>query len=194
MNVIFLDVSGTLCTAHDQSDEMIMKKLKIVVDICKEYNCKVVLSSTIKDIIDEDTLEVYPEFQDSDSKFIVDFLKEEGLLYGRTPTIRRYTDNSKNSYVSVWKEDEIRLFLYRHPEIEHYVVIDDDDMPFFRHGVSDLDKVRKHLVKTEDYLKDNPEGEGLLERHKDEVGEKLKEENEIKKLIYLRDRKKGLVK
>ena len=40
---------------------------------------------------------------------------------------------------------QIRLFLFRHPEIEHYCVIDDDDLAPKK---SDLNKVRKHLVKT----------------------------------------------
>ena len=34
---------------------------------------------------------------------------------------------------------EIRLYLFRHPEIEHYVVIDDDDLG---PNNSDLNKVR----------------------------------------------------
>lgn len=44
-----------------------------------------------------------------------------------------------------------------------------------------LDKVRKHLVKTEYYLANNPEDEGLRLHHKEEVGKILKLENDIKK-------------
>ena len=81
----------------------------------------------------------------------------------------------------MWKEDEIRLYLMRHPEIEHYCVIDDDDALFILKK-SDLDKVRSHLVITKDY-QDNQENEGLQAYHKEEVGEILKKENNVKKLL-----------
>ena len=82
----------------------------------------------------------------------------------------------------MWKEDEIRLFLMRHPEIEHYCVIDDDDLLSVRKK-SDLDKVRNHLVTTEFYNKEHPEEEGLLPRHKEEVGKVLQKENNVRRLI-----------
>ena len=85
----------------------------------------------------------------------------------------------------MWKEDEIRLYLYRHPEIEHYCVIDDDDLQ--PHN-SDLNKVRDHLVKTI-YYSDKPEEEGLLPKHKEEIKEVLKKDNDIKKLVLKRKTK-----
>jgi len=90
--------------------------------------------------------------------------------------------NSRNSYISMWKEDEIRLYLMRHPEIDHYCVIDDDDLGPRN---SDLNKVRNHLVQTI-YYSDKPEEEGLLKLHIDKVGETLKEDNEIKRLVLKR--------
>ena len=87
-------------------------------------------------------------------------------------------------YISSWKEDEIRLYLYRHPEIEHYCIIDDDDLAPRN---SDLNKVRNHLVKTI-YYSANKEEEGLLEKHKSEVGDILKLDNDIKKLILRKQR------
>ena len=45
---------------------------------------------------------------------------------------------------------------------------------------SDLDKVRDHLVETI-YISDNPDEEGLLPRHKEEVGRILKKDNDVKR-------------
>ena len=67
--------------------------------------------------------------------------------------------------------------LFRHPEIDHYCVIDDDDLGPRK---SDLNKVREHLVCPLFYS-DNPEEEGLLNSHKSLIGEALAKENEIKK-------------
>ena len=44
---------------------------------------------------------------------------------------------------------------------------------------SDLDKVRDHLVETI-YDSNNPEEEGLLPKHKEEVGKVLRKDNDIK--------------
>lgn len=82
----------------------------------------------------------------------------------------------------MWKEDEIRLYLFRHPDIDHYCVIDDDDLAPYD---SDLNKVRDHLLTTI-YYSDNPEEEGLLYEHKEKIGELLQKENEIRKLVLKR--------
>lgn len=170
MNVIFLDFDGVLDTIHYSSDEDIERRIKILSDICHEYNCKVVIEASAKDAIDEKTMEIHSKWV----KYIFDCFKKYNIeCIGRTPSIK------KNSIMSTCKEDEIRLFLFRHPEIEHYCVIDDDDLAPKK---SDLNKVRKHLVKTL-YFSDYGEYEGLLEKHKYDVLNALNEENEIKKLI-----------
>ena len=80
----------------------------------------------------------------------------------------------------MWKEDEIIKYLQEHPEIEHYCIIDDDDTKNIMHcKKSDLDKVRDHLVETI-YDSNNPEEEGLLPKHKEEVGKVLRKDNDIK--------------
>ena len=45
---------------------------------------------------------------------------------------------------------------------------------------SDLDKVRDHLVETI-YISNNPDEEGLLSRHKEEVVRILKKDNDVKR-------------
>ena len=179
MNVIFLDFDGVLDTNYYKSDEQIEEKIKILSDICHKYDCKVVIEASAKLAIDEETLKI-----DSDANwvnFLFSCFKKYNIdVIGRTPSVRKYY--SKNFYTSMWKEDEIRLYLFRHPEIEHYCIIDDDDLTAM-HRKSDLDKVRDHLVTTKDFLKDKPWEEGLLESHQEEVGEILKKENKIKKLV-----------
>ena len=172
MNVIFLDFDGVLDTLHKSSNEDIEKRIIILADICKEYNCKVVIEASSKSAIDEDTLETDSEW----IKFIFNCFKKYGIeCIGRTPIIEKKINNY--SYLPIWKEDEIISYLYNHPEIEHFCIIDDDDLGEKR---SDLNKVREYLVKTI-YYSNNPEEEGLLKEHKEEVGKILKLNNKINK-------------
>ena len=161
MNVIFLDFDGVLNTIHYSSDKDVERRIAILADICKEYNCKIVIEASAKDAINEETMEVEGEWV----SFILDLFKKYGIeCIGRTPNVEKKINGSLHT--QIWKEDEIKLYLDRHPEIEHYCIIDDDDAK----PKSDLDTVRDHLVKTI-YYSENPEEEGLLESHKDEVGE-----------------------
>lgn len=109
------------------------------------------------------------------------------------PKLSDYLNERMYSKVNIWKEDEIRLYLMRHPEIDHYCVIDDDDLAAM-HRTSDLDKVRSHLVVTEDFLKTNPENEGLQLYHKEEVGKILEKENDIKKMMLRYKKNSGIIK
>ncbi|MBQ3475520.1 MAG: hypothetical protein IJH20_05065 [Bacilli bacterium] len=168
-NVIFLDFDGVLDTVHYKSMEDIERRIKILADICKEYNCKVVIEASAKDAIDEETLEVGEGSWVND---IFRFFKKYGIeCIGRTPNVTIKT--GENSYISMWKDLEILKYLEMHPEIEHYCVIDDDDTKAMHWEKSDLDRVRDHLVETI-YYSDNPEEEGLLPKHKEEVGKILK--------------------
>ena len=179
MNVIFLDFDGVLDTSYYKSDEDIERKVAILSDICKSYNCKVVIEASAKMAINEDTLEIDP-----DSKwllFLFSLFKKYNIdVIGRTPSVKKKYSNY--SCLPMWKEDEIRLYLMRHPEVIHYCVIDDDDLSDM-HRKSDLDKVRDHLVKTEFYNESKPENEGLLPSHKRMVRDALLKENEIRRLI-----------
>ena len=181
MNVIFLDFDGVLDTIHFQSMKDIERRIQILADICQEYNCKVVIEASAKDAIDEETLEVEEESWVND---IFRLFNKYGIeCIGRTPNVEKRINNT--SSLPMWKEDEIILYLERHPEIKHYCIIDDDDTKAMHWKESDLDKVREHLVETI-YYSDNAEEEGLLPRHKEEVGRILQKENDIKQLIRRR--------
>lgn len=171
MNVIFLDFDGVIDTYHFQSYEDMEKKVKILADICHEYDCKVVIEASVKTVIDYDTLEV------DENVFwvrhIFECFKKYGIeCIGRTP-------NDVRLDKPLWKEDEIRAYLAKHPEIEHFCVIDDDDLGP-KH--SDLSKLDGYVVRPLDYCT-NPFEEGLLPKHKEEVGRILQKENNIRKLI-----------
>ena len=181
MNVIFLDFDGVLDTNYYRDNSQIEEKIKILADICHTYNAKVVIEASAKLAIDEETLKIDPDAEWV--LFLFSLFKKYNIdVIGRTPEVRKYDDHSRHSYISMWKEDEIRLYLMWHPEIEHYCVIDDDDLTDM-HRKSDLDKVRHHLLKTEYYNDKNPEEEGLQEYHKEEVGKILQKENDVRKLI-----------
>ena len=174
MNVIFLDFDGVLDTYHYQSNEDVEAKIKILAEICHEFNCKIVIEAAAKNAIDEETMETQSKWVN----FIFSLFKKYKIeCIGRTPNVeKRYSPSCSRP---MWKEDEIRLYLLRHPEIKHYCIIDDDDlMPY----ESDLNKVREHLLTTIDYSKTKEE-EGLLIEHKEEIGKILEKENEIRKLI-----------
>ena len=177
MNVIFLDFDGVLETIHYDSLDDVEKRIKILAEICKEYDCKIVIEASTKEAIDEETLEVV-EGSWVNNIFKL-FKKYEIECIGRTPSVEIKT--GPDSYISMWKEDEIIMYLQEHPEIDHYCIIDDDDTKNIMHWKeSDLDKVRDHLVETI-YISNNPDEEGLLPRHKEEVGRILKKDNDVKR-------------
>lgn len=175
MNVIFLDFDGVLNTVHRSSDSDIEKRIKLLGEICRELDCKVVIEASAKDAIDEDTLETDSEW----INLILNLFKKYNIdCIGRTPTVERET--KEGVWYPIWKEDEIRLYLYRHPEIEHYCVVDDDD--FY-----DLKKVRNHLVTTI-YFSHRPEEEGLLPKHKEEIKKVLEKDNLFRKYVLKRQK------
>ena len=178
MNVIFLDFDGVLNTYHYDSDEEIERTIKILSEICHKLDCSVVIEASAKDAIDEETLEVYNDR----IQFIFDCFKKYDIkCVGRTPNVIIKTSDC--TCIPIWKEEEIRLYLFKHPEIDHYCVIDDDDLGP-KH--SDLDKVRPHLVKTIDYTKHNKEDEGLLIEHLENVKKALELENEVQRFALRR--------
>lgn len=178
MNVIFLDFDGVLDTISYKSLEDIERRIKILSLICQKYDCKVVIEASAKNVIDEETLKIE---EGSWVNNIFKLFNKYGIkCIGRTPNVGKTV--GEHTYYSMWKENEIIKYLENHPEIKHYCIIDDDDTKAMHWKNSDLDKVRDHLVETI-YYSENPEEEGLLLKHMDEVGEILKKENDIQKLI-----------
>lgn len=114
MKVIFLDFNGILDTYEniDVIDSDNLNRLKRIVDEC---NAKVVLTTSNKN-----------NYYRSGMirgilKYIIDSLLEAGIdVIGMVPMLDS-------------REDEIRAYLEMHPEVEEFVILDDDyDMPSFR--------------------------------------------------------------
>ena len=188
-NVIFLDFDGVLYGYHDLYDEKLHRvdesiqkerleqRIKILSEICSELDCKIVIESSYKDCIDEETLETDIGWINE----IFDLFKKYNIeLIGRTPLLSDIKENY-TGYPSIWKEDEILGYLDRHKEIEAYCVIEDDDLKA-THRKSDLDKVRDYLVETKFYDEKNPSDEGLQEYHKEEVRRIINKQKKIRRL------------
>ena len=167
MNIIFLDFEGVLSTWQNKSCDDIEEKIKILAGICKEYDCKVVIESSYKDLIDNN----YSSNNEYVS-FILNAFQKYGIeCVGKTPNI--VSDD-----IISFKLLEISQYLEMHPEIEHYCIIDDGYL-----GDIKLDKyhIYNHLIKTVNYCS-NKIYEGLLRYHVEEVRNKLKYENLARRL------------
>ena len=183
MNVIFLDFDGVLFCLRDEDNEL-ERRIALLSKLCKETDSKVVISAAGKKFISEKTGRPYSH----SGKWLKDiyllFDKYDVECIGRTPNVeRRFSDIYEPT---MWKEDEIRKYLFNHPEVDHYCVIDDDDCSVDDdYSNSDLNKVRNHLVTTIYYSR-NHEEVGLLEKHIDEAKEAMKIDNEVKRFALKR--------
>ena len=186
MKVIFLDFDGVLYGHHDIYDdrfnrideyvhkERLENKIKILSDICKEFDCKIVIESSYKDCIDEGTLETDVDWINEIFNL---FKKYDIELVGRTPNLSEIREDYSGN-PPIWKEDEILGYLDKHKEVDAYCVIDDDDLKAMGKQ-SDLDKVRDHLVETMWYNEEEPTNEGLQEYHKEEIGKILQKKRRV---------------
>ena len=200
MKVIFIDFDGVITIAQDTYElaieriseetakERVIKRIKILADACREYDAKVVIESAHKDRINPDTLE-------SDIDWIQEYLnilRENGIeVIGRTPCLKEFREDYKE-LPPIWKEFEILEYLKRHPEIDYYCIIDDDDLvriPERERGDfsrSDLNLVRDHLVAIYPVDLNGKYDIGLQEYHKEEIGKVLEKKIDREKIRRLK--------
>ena len=191
IKVLFIDFDGVLHSMNEVNDDKeevrkkIEKRIEILSNIARIYNCKIVIESGGRINIDEYTMEIQPEAEYV--KFIFDMFKKYNIeCIGRTPEIPIKENGGYISYKGV----EIKKYLFRHPEIANYCVLDDDDtITIFHWHHSDLEPVQEHLVKPLYYSKNNPEETCIQYKHMHAIGEALKKENEIRKLALKREPK-----
>lgn len=168
MNVIFLDIDGVLNTCNDleknryyylesgiERPNINIEKVEVLSRIVKKYNCKIVISSSWKLNNNKNLNYLFNLFE-----------RYEIECIGFTPSIKKIYN--EHTYNDMWKENDIRIYLLRHPEIEHFCIIDDEEY--------DLLKLKDYLIKTVNY-NENHELEGLLDIHETEVERILKKEN-----------------
>ena len=118
MKVIFLDFDGVI-TSPDSKWKIDMHKIKIINDICDKTDAKIVVSSTWRTGYYDVTA-----FHERLKQY---FIKH------------RYLDNFKDTFdtfignivgmtecICGLRGDEIKSYMNKHPEVDNYVIIDDD--------------------------------------------------------------------
>lgn len=144
MKVIFLDHDGVIClpeqwgsrekkqTEIDNSiseeyystyvklDNFDKKAIKILNEIIKETDCEIVVSSDWKYIVTLEEMGWYYEQQGIIKKPIA---YVDPIQYDKLP-------NNKYYYAEDIRSIEINTYLENHPEITHWVAIDDMDMRY----------------------------------------------------------------
>lgn len=139
MKVIFLDFDGVITTMKNRWN-LCKEKMELVKEIVDKTDAKIVISSSWRHSTLESTLDYITTLGNA---FVhnVTFLMPENVV-GVTDRIYYYkcSDKEKHEY-HVCRGVEIEHYLYEHPEIKNYVILDDDsDM---------LLSQRKHFVKTD---------------------------------------------
>lgn len=130
MNVIFLDFNGVLDT-YENMDEINEENLQRLKYITLETNAKVVISSSLKNSY---------YYTGHFSKHLQDIIKEienVGIeIIGITPHAKS-------------REEEIKLYLKEHPEIDNYCILDDD---------YEMEELNDNLVKLPPQMQEGQKG------------------------------------
>lgn len=130
MNVIFLDFNGVLDT-RENMDEINKENLQRLKHIVEETNAKIVISSSLKNSY---------YYTGHFSQHLQDIMKEiesVGIeIIGITP-------KAKN------REEEIKLYLNEHPEVDNYCILDDD---------YEMEELNENLVKLPSQIEEGQKG------------------------------------
>lgn len=138
--VIFLDVDGVLNKhygPHPTKERSPMgfigvdkKYLENLRDLVKETNAEIVLISDWKDGFT--TMDCNPKYADKDGQYLVRRFADYGLcLTART------NDASRGLVWSSGRGLGIREYLSSHPEVEEYVILDDNQFSDFTGSLLD---------------------------------------------------------
>lgn len=128
VKVIFLDFDGVITTKKSKwrlDDE----KMSLVKEICDKTGAKIVISSSWRRNDVETTLKSVFGKDYDDSHYLLNSKMVVGVTERPASTFRG---------------TDIQKYLDTHPEIENYVILDDDT------GM--LDSQREHFVNTDSYL------------------------------------------
>ena len=148
IKVIFLDIDGVLnserlakqlynkgikCHGDDGVynfiDENVVNKL---VQFCKIYNIKLVISSSWRHFYFDDTIKFFQEKRNKKLHSLIPY------IIGQTP--RLYKEKETGSSEQLCRGDEIQYYIDTY-HIENYVILDDDsDM---------LDSQLEHFIQTD---------------------------------------------
>ena len=140
MNIIFLDIDGVVCTlrSHFAFDEKLLMEAwditvcQMIARLCEKYDCKIVVTSVWR--------------KNRQCKMYLGIFSLIHYLYGS-----KERSNSSDPENTEWKTevldgirgDEVKEWLDRHPEIDKYIILDDD---------SDfLEEQKPFLIQTDGY-------------------------------------------
>ena len=130
MNIIFLDINGVLDT-NENIDEINVDNLKRLKQIVDETNSKIVISSSLKNSY------YYTGHYSKHLQNIIKEIEKAGIsIIGITPKCKT-------------REDEIKVYLLNHPEIENYCILDDD---------YEMESLQDHLVKLQPQIEEGQKG------------------------------------
>lgn len=119
MKVVFLDFNGVLDT-YEKMDEINYDNLQRLKFIINETEAKIVISSSLKNSY------FYTGHFSKRLQSIIEKIEEDGMeVIGITPKAGN-------------REDEIKLYLSQHQEIENFCILDDD---------YEMEDLKEHLVK-----------------------------------------------
>ena len=119
MKVIFLDFDGVI-TTYNSKWKIDMNNIKIINDICDKTNAKIVVTSSWRIGYRGDVLAF--------NGYLTQYIIEHNYLDNVQDTFDKFIGNIVGMTESIggWRGDEIKLYMNEHPEVENYVILDDD--------------------------------------------------------------------
>lgn len=119
MKVIFLDFDGVI-TSPDSKWKIDMHKIKIINDICDKTGAKIVVSSTWRMGYCDD-VSVFHEH-------LKQYFIKHNYLDKFKDTFDKFISNiiGMTECIDGLRGNEIKSYMNEHPEVENYVIIDDD--------------------------------------------------------------------
>lgn len=119
MKIIFLDFDGVI-TTYNSKWKIDMNNIKIINDICDKTNAKIVVTSSWRIGHRGDVLAF--------NGYLTQYIIEHNYLDNVQDTFDKFIGNIVGMTESIggWRGDEIKLYMNEHPEVENYVILDDD--------------------------------------------------------------------
>ena len=158
--VLFLDIDGVLCTLRSHfamqnpgglNDAWDMTSCMMIRRLCEKYKMAIVISSTWR-VNRAEVLQQYMSIHQLDS-FLYGEINRSGNYYGVYPKDK--TEWTTPNHIGRFRGKELEMWLCAHPEVERYVIVDDDSdfhdyqKPNFVHTSWDLgllDKEADQLI------------------------------------------------
>lgn len=119
MKVIFLDFDGVI-TTYDSKWKINMYKINIINDICDKTDAKIVVTSTWRMGYHDDVYECH--------ELLKRYFIKHNYLDNFKDTFDKFISNiiGMTECIGGLRGDEIKSYMNEHPEVENYVIIDDD--------------------------------------------------------------------